>query len=145
MKAGSLESGILAQRYAHPSPPREESMFNMDWLLGSDNSNPFDTALTLESQRRVFETLPRQGAIVMIDNQPMFIMTPEVPFKIVKDKRTQKKVDEVKNNYARLLLRNVKDIERGPQAPDLVVLPGGRSSNSLDAPSPKRAKRRTEI
>ena len=96
---------------------------------------------SLAQQKRVFESLKPQEAIVTMNNQPVLVTTPTVPRVHVDKKRLQ----AIENTYARKLLTPRKDIERGERGRDFVVLPGSYSPDALGLPpAAKRAKRRME-
>ncbi len=140
MKAGYEDSTWLAQRFVHPGEPQQESMFDMSWLFGPDTSNPFENTKTLAEQKRVFESLKTGEAIVTINGQSVRVATPHLEPKDV----PAKKLRAIEDTYAKKLLTPIRDIERGKQAPDLVVLPGGRSGNTAGAAPTKRVRRRLE-
>ena len=136
MKSGYEDSTWLAQRFVRMTE-KKESAFDMPWLFGPDTTNPFENARTIAEQKHVFESLKRQEAIVTINNQSVLLTTPTLP-QVSVDKKKLQKVEEV---YAQKLLTPIQAIERGLQASDLVILPGGRSSESLTVPSTRRAKK----
>ncbi len=120
LRLGWSDAAFASQHFFRKEKPKQQSMWDMLFNGWQEDTSPFVGAESTSDAKYIFETIPRQHAIIRIGPEPEIIRLPTMP----QSSTSEAKIKAIEDYYAKALLVPVSPGEPAPPPASKPQTPG---------------------